>query len=221
MKPNIRGIARSQMSLGLFGWTARVSGQNRFLLVEYRMPFRKNWLIRMTRDPQATIMQSRSGFIHIVRPQTVHSIDKTRTANRFNPKIAAVAGLAVVITILFVGTLSQIPRQRGDSQMQDSQMQDSQMKESQMNDSQLDMKVLDSPAPCSDDEVMSISNVQNALSGLPSKLKILDRSASVQLGGYRLTSITVDCQSQRFRLKVTEAKVKSTWKLKKTARLEN
>jgi hypothetical protein len=90
-----------------------------------------------------------------------------------------------------------------------------------MNDSQLAMKVLESPAPCSDGEVVSISNIQNALSGFPSRLKILERSASIELGGYRLTSITVECQSRRFRLKITEAKVKSTWKLNKTARLEN
>ena len=206
MKPNIRGFTRSHLSPGLFGWTARVSGQNHSLIVEYRMPLRKNWLIRMTKDPQVTIIQSRSGLIHTVRPQGERSQGDSIGTYRTNPRIAAFAGLVVVVAIVLVGAVSQTAPQQSDSQM---------------NDSQLAMKVLESPAPCSDGEVVSISNIQNALSGFPSRLKILERSASIELGGYRLTSITVECQSRRFRLKITEAKVKSTWKLNKTARLEN
>jgi len=194
------------MSLGLFGWKARVSGQNHSLIVEYRMPLRKNWLIRMTKDPQVTIIQSRSGFIHIVRPQRERSQSNSIRTNRLKSRMAAFAALVVVVAILLHGDFSQIAPQRSDSQI---------------NDSQLAMKVLEPPAPCSDGEVVSISNIQNALSGFPSRLKILERSASIELGGYRLTSITVECQSRRFRLKITEAKVKSTWKLNKTARLEN
>jgi hypothetical protein len=120
--------------------------------------------------------------------------------------MAAFAGLIVVIAVLLVGTLSQMAPQQSDSQF---------------NDSQLDMKALESPTQCTQSEALSSSNVQNALSGLPSKLKILEKSASIDMGGYRLTLVTVECQSQRLRLKITEAKVKSTWKLKKTARLEN
>jgi len=206
MKPNIRGFTRSHMSPGLFGWTTRVSGQNHSLIVEYRLPLRKNWLLRINQDPQVTIMQSRSGFIHIVRPQRGRSQGRSIRTIRINSNSAAFAALATAIAILLVGTLSQMALQQSDSQF---------------NDSQLEMKVLESPAQCTDSEVMSISNVQNALSGLPSDLKILEKSASIDLGGYRLTSVLVECQSQSFRLKITEAKVQSTWKLKKTARLEN
>lgn len=206
MKPNIRGFPRSHMSPGLFGWTAGVSGQNHSLIVEYRLPLRKNWLIRMTKDPRVTIIRSRSGFIHIVRPQRNRSKSNSIQANRFKPLMAAVAGLAVVIVILLVGSFSQIAPLQNDSQIKDSQ---------------LAIRGLESPAQCLDSEVVSTSNVQNALSGLPSKLKLLEKSASVELGGYRSSSVTVECQSQRFRLKITEAKVKSTWLLKKTARLEN
>jgi hypothetical protein len=170
------------------------------------MPLRKNWLIRITKDPQVTIMQSRSGFIHIVGPQRNRSQENSNRTNRLNPIMAAFAGLLVVIAVLLVGTFSQTSPQQSDSQM---------------NDSQLAMKVLESPEQCSDSDVRSISNLQNALSGLPSKLKILEKSASIDMGGYRVTSITVECHSQRFRLKITEAKVKSSWKLKKSARLEN
>lgn len=170
------------------------------------MPLRKNWLIRIAKDPQVTIMQSRSGFIHIVRPQRERSQVSSIRNIRFNSKRAAFAALAMAIAILLVGTLSQMAPQQSDSQF---------------NDSQLEIKVLESPAECTDGDVLSTSNVQNALSGLPSKLKILEKSASIELGGYRLTSITLACLSQRFRLKITEAKVKSTWKLKKAARLEN
>ena len=194
------------MSPGLFGWTARVSGQNHSLIVEYRMPLRKNWLLRINQDPQVTIMQSRSGFIHIVRTQRECSQSNSIRTNRFNSKRAAFAALAMAIAILLVGALSQMSPQQSDSQF---------------NDSQLEMKVLESPAQCTESEVLSTSNLQNALSGLPSKLKILEKSASIDLGGYRLTSILVECQSQSFRLKITEAKVQSTWKLKKAARLEN
>jgi hypothetical protein len=120
--------------------------------------------------------------------------------------MAPLAALVVVIAFLSVGAFSQIASQQRDSQM---------------NESQPAMKVLGSPAQCSESEVLSTSNLQNALSALPSKLKILEKSASIDMGGYRLTSITVECQSQKFRLKITEVKVKSAWKLKKTARLEN
>lgn len=194
------------MSPGLFGWTARVSGQNHSLIVEYRMPLRKNWLLRINQDPQVSIMQSRSGFIHIVRTQRERSHGNTIRTNRFKSRRAAVAGLVVVVSIFLVGAFSQIASQQRDSQM---------------NESQPAMKVLGSPAQCSESEVLSTSNLQNALSALPSKLKILEKSASIDMGGYRLTSITVECQSQKFRLKITEVKVKSAWKLKKTARLEN
>ena len=194
------------MSPGLFGWTARVSGQNHFLIVDYRMPLRKNWLIRITTDPQVTIIQSRSGFIHIVRPLRKRSQRKSIRTNRPKSRMAAFAGMTVVIAIFLVGPSSQITPQ---------------LSESQINDSQLAMKVLESPKQCSDGEVISISSIQNALSGFTSRLKILETSTSIELGGYRLTSITVECQSQRFRLKITEAKVNSTWQLKKSARLEN
>ena len=206
MKPNIRGFSRSHMSPGLFGWVARFSNQNQSLIVEYRMPLRKNWLIRMTKDPQVTIIQSRSGFIHIVRAQRERSQSNSIRTNRLTSRMATLAVLVVVFAIILVAAFSQIAPQKRDSQL---------------NNSQLAMKVQESPAHCSDSEVISISNIQNALSGLPSKLKILERSASVELGGYRLTSIIIDCQSQRFSLKITEAKVKSTWQLKKSARLEN
>ena len=66
-----------------------------------------------------------------------------------------------------------------------------------------------------------MTNLGNALSGSPSKLKILEKSASIEMGGYRLTSMTVECQSQKFRVNVTETMFKLTWKLKKAARLEN
>lgn len=206
MKPNIRGFSRSHMSPGLFGWVARFSNQNQSLIVEYRMPLRKNWLIRMTKDPQVTIIQSRSGFIHIVRAQRERSQSNSIRTNRLKSRMATLAVLVVVFAIILVAAFSQIAPQQRDSQL---------------NNSQLGMKVREPPAHCSDSEVISISNLQNALSGLPSNLNILEKSASVELGGYRLTSITVDCYSQRFRLKITEAKVKSTWKLKKIARLEN
>jgi hypothetical protein len=194
------------MSPGLFGWTARVSGQNHSHVVEYRMPLRKNWLIRITKDPQVTIMQSRSGFIHLVRPIEDHSQVNSIRNGRFNSKMASLAALTIVIAIPLIWVTSPMAPQQSDSQF---------------NDSQLEIKVLESPAECTDGDVLSTSNVQNALSGLPSKLKILEKSASIELGGYRLTSITLACLAQRFRLKITEAKVKSTWKLKKTARLEN
>lgn len=160
----------------------------------------------MTKDPQVTVIQSRSGLIHTVRPQGERSRGDSIGTYRTNPRIAAFAGLVVVVASVLVGAVSQTSPQQSDSQM---------------NDSQLTMKVLESPAPCLDGEVVSISNIQNALSGFPSRLKILERSASIELGGYRLTSITVECQSLRFRLEITEAKVKSTWKLNKAARLEN
>jgi hypothetical protein len=77
------------------------------------------------------------------------------------------------------------------------------------------------PAECSEVEVVSTSNVANALSGLPSQLRILERSESIELGGYRLTSLIIECRTQRFQVKITEAKINSIWKLMKTARLEN
>ena len=206
MKPNIRGFTRSQMSPGLFGWTARVSGQNHSHVVEYRMPLRKNWLIRMSKDPQATIIKSRSGTIHIVRPQRARTQGISTRTNRVKSRMAVFAALSTVVAVLFVGANVEIAPQQSDSQI---------------NDSQLDMKGLESTAQCTDGDVLSTSNVQNALSGFPNRLKILEKSASIELGGYRLTSITVECESQSFRLNITEAKVKSSWKLKKTARLEN
>jgi hypothetical protein len=120
--------------------------------------------------------------------------------------MAVFAALSTVVAVLFVGANVEIAPQQSDSQI---------------NDSQLDMKGLESTAQCTDGDVLSTSNVQNALSGFPNRLKILEKSASIELGGYRLTSITVECESQSFRLNITEAKVKSSWKLKKTARLEN
>lgn len=194
------------MRPGLSGWTSRVSGQGHSLIFEYRLPFRKNWLIRKAKDPQITIVQSRSGFIHIGKPHKNPSQVNSHRTNWFNPKTASLSGLVVVIAILFVWVFSQVAPQQSGLQKKDSQ---------------LAMELVKPPAQCSDSDVISTSNIQNALNGLPSKLKIVERSASVELGGYRLTSITVECQLQRHRLKITEAKIKSTWKLKKTARLEN
>lgn len=183
-----------------------MGGQVHPLVVEYRMPLRKNWLIRMTKDPQATIIQSRSGSIHIVRPQMQRSKGKSIRTMRFSPLVGSIAALALVVAFMSIVTSSPKTREQIDSRKSDTQ---------------LPLENLDAPAHCSDSTAVSISAVENALSGLASRLKILEKSEPIELGGYRLTSLIVQCQSQRFTVKITEAKLNSNWQLKKLARLEN
>ena len=206
MKPNIRGYARSQMRPGLFGWTPMVSGQDHSLIIEYRMPLRKNWLIRMTRAPHSTLVQSRTGSIHIVRRQLGRSRNQPIRTKSFNRVLASFGAVVSLGALLMFGTLTKpSPNQDGSLQI----------------NTQSPVVDIAPPADCTNAEVVSTSNVANALSGLPSKLRILQRSEPIELGGYRLTSLIVECRTQKFQVKITEAKMNSTWKLMKTARLEN
>ena len=183
-----------------------VSGQDHSPIIEYRMPLRKNWLIRMTSAPQSTLVQSRTGSIHIVRRQLGRSRNQPIQTKSFNLVLASFGATVSLGALLMVGTVHQpVPNQD----------------ESLKINTQPPVEDLAPPVDCSDTEVVSKSNVANALNGLPSKLRILERSESIELGGYRLTSLIVECRTQKFQVKITEAKMNSTWKLMKTARLEN
>ena len=211
MKPNIRGYARSQMRPGLYGWTPMVSGQDHSQIIEYRMPLRKNWLIRMNRAQQSTIVQStlvqsRTGSIHIERRQLGRSRSQPIRTKSFNLVLASLGAVVSLGALLIFGTLDQ-PVANQD--------------ESLKINTQPDAENLAPPAECTDAEVVSQSNITNALSGLPSKLRILQRSEPIELGGYRSTSLIIECQKQRFPVKITEARLNSIWKLMKTTRLED
>ena len=206
MKPNIRGHTRSQMRPGLFGWTSMVSGQDRALIIEYRLPFRSNWLIRMTKAPDAKLVQSRTGSIHIVRRQLERSRNQTLRTKSLNLVLASFGAVVSLGALLMFGTLTQQGPDHDDSLQINSQSH---------------VENLAPPAECTDAEVVSTSNVADALSGLPSQLRILERSESIELGGYRLTLLIVECRTRRFQVKITEAKINSIWKLMQTARLEN
>ena len=211
MKPNIRGYARSQMRPGLYGWTPMVSGRDHSLIIEYRMPLRKNWLIRMNRAQQSTVVQctlvqSRTGSIHIVRRQLGRSRNQPIRTKSFNQALASFGAVVSLGALLMFGTLDQpVPNQDDSLKI----------------NTQSPLEDLAPTAECSDAEVVSSSNLANALSGLPSQLRILERSESIELGGYRFTSLIVECRTQRFQVKITEAKMNSIWKLMKTARLED
>ena len=211
MKPNIRGFARSQMRPGLSGWTPMVSGQEHSPIIEYRMPLRKNWLIRINRAQQSsvvqsTLVQSRTGSIHIVRSQFGRSRNQTIRTKSFNLVLASLGAVVSLGALLMFGTLDQpVPNQDQSPKI----------------NTQSAVENLAPTAECTDAEVTSTSNVANALSGLPSKLRILKRSESIELGGYRLTSLIIECQKQRFPVKITEARLNSIWKLMKTTRLED
>ena len=199
------------MRPGLSGWTPMVSGQEHSPIIEYRMPLRKNWLIRINRAQQSTVVQStlvqsRTGSIHIVRRQLERSRNQPIRSKSFNLVLASFGAVVSLGALLMFGTLDQpVPNQD----------------ESLKINTQSAVENLAPPAECTDAEVVSTSNVANALVGLPSKLRILVRSESIQLGGYRLTSLIIECRTQKFQVKITEAKMNSTWKLMKTARLEN
>jgi hypothetical protein len=199
------------MRPGLSGWTPMVTGQDHSPIIEYRMPLRKNWLIRINRAQQSsvvqsTLVQSRTGSIHIVRRQLERSRNQTLRTKSCNLVLASFGAAVSVSALRMVGTLDQpVPNQD----------------ESPKINTQSPLKDLAPTAECTDAEVVSTSNVANALIGLPSKLRILERSESIELGGYRLTSLIVECRTQKFQVKITEAKMNSTWKLMKTARLEN
>jgi len=194
------------MRPGLSGWKATASDPNQYLIVEYRLPLRKNWLIRSAQNPNASICQSRSGLIHLAKPLEKDSQNNSSKKRRFKLFRFSVIALALLVPIIWMGISNQLfPAQIY----------------SQESYAQVAARDSASISNCSDSEVVSMTNLGNALNGSPSQLKILEKSASIELGGYRLTSMTVECQMQIFRVKITEAKFESAWKLKKAARLEN
>ena len=188
-----------------------VSGQDHALIIEYRIPLRKNWLIRINRAQQSsvvqsTLVQSRTGSIHIVRRQLERSRNQTLRTKSFNLVLASLGAVVFLGALLMFGTLTQPGPDQDDSLQSNTQSP---------------LKDFAPTAECTNAEVVSTSNVANALSGLPSQLRILQRSEPIELGGYRLTSLIIECRTQRFEVKITEAKINSIWKLMKTARLEN
>lgn len=193
MKPNIRGFSRSEMHPTLLGWKAKVSTADQFVVVKYRLPLRRNWLIRKTKDPSTLAYQSRAGSIHLVK-----------TDLRVFPKLnlpglklllVSVIALAVGAAILVASAAST----RGITSNTSSAQ----------------------PSICTTNDLLSLPMLESTINGLPSNRVLLERKILSQIGGYRASSMSIRCGDQTYDLFVSEVKVGSIWKLNKAARLEN
>ncbi len=195
MKPNIRGLPRSHMKPGLLGWSAKSGDLKAAVLVRYRFPFSRNWLIRAALQPSAQLNQSRTGYVYLISPKVKIHTDK------HHARLAVfIAASVVVPSIPIIWPAFSLETQEIKK---------------------VESRSLDALPKCSEGDFESLPALQSALSGLPSDLTVLEKRNSSQLGGYRGTEFRMQCENQIQEVFVSEVRIGSTWKIKKVARLEN
>jgi hypothetical protein len=201
MKPKIRGFPRSQMQPGVMGWVLKTNDQ--VWEIRYQVPLRRNWLIRMNGKPGAQVVQSRSGSIHLLAAR-----DKPLPVSRAKVTLAA-GGLALSCAIGFLylfddeASISRTLSETAKSSATSAPL------------------AVDESYDCMSKNLVSVENLESTLSGITSNLKVLTKQVVVQLGGFRGTALLLQCDTQTFRVNVSEIKVDSIWKLNKASRLEN
>lgn len=201
MKPKIRGFPRSQMQPGVMGWVLKTNDQ--VWEIQYQVPLRRNWLIRMNGKPGAQLVQSRSGSIHVLAVR-----DKPSSVSRGKQTLTA-GGLALSCAIGFLFWFDYEANRSGAHG------------ETATSSATSAPLVVDESYDCKSKNLISIANLESTINGMTSNLKVLTKQVVVQLGGFRGTTLMLQCDTQTFRVNVSEIRVDSIWKLSKASRLEN
>ena len=204
MKPNIRGYPRSQVHLGFQGWRLS-NNQGRGYLVSYNFPLQMNWLIRLEKNVNAKLVQSRDGYVYLLR-----QVDNSDGARRFSPvrvrKLFS-SSLVLLIGVSFWMGLSTISTSKLEPATKSASSSDT---PSNLGDE-----------TCSFDQSVSLASLQSLLGGRSTTLELLEKTEVLVLGGYRGLRMKIACGSEEYLVEASLIKVNSEWKLKKVARLDN
>lgn len=196
-KPNIRGVGRRNLRLGLAGWQDRSDGS----LIKHRYPWRRSWIERVAGDSSLTPVLSRSGQVYLVQssvPKVAsYAAAKTRWQQRNFLLFAAVSAVGVLAGVIFLPTASAM-RAVVEKPIESI---------AETNCS----KVLQNPE----------TEITNWLSGENSDVIDVQEVQREELGGVQLRRIIASCGDQQQAFQINLTLKDKAWQLKKFTRLEN
>lgn len=196
-RPNIRGYPKSSLRPTVRGWT--VSSQHNSSLV-YRLPWRRSWVFELNQRANSIPVISRSGSVHLLIAEPGK---KLRVLNRSS--LLLLSASLIIVLVVFVQFLFDPPGNSRQEKPLAYGHSTSVSKEPTCKDA------LQNPK----DFLASYSETSTA-----SNLKIV-LGEKIVIGGVRSGIMTVFCEGNSNRFRVTEALIDQTWSVTNLAQLEN
>lgn len=201
-KPNIRGYPRSKLRPGTTGWHAsNLAGDQ--VRIQYRSPWRENWLIKVETNLDLAVVQARSGQVHLLNTNSKRSSQNIPAAKWKTLRIPIVA-----ILFLALGWLASA----GPS---DDVQSESKYRQAQILTNERDVKT------CGETNFVSIPELEDLLNGSPSSLNLIDQDSDVRLGGLLSRTVRLGCADKQANVRLQFRLGANSWKLTKATRLEN
>lgn len=214
-KPNLRGVAKAHLRLGVSGWKNATTGQ----LIEHRWPLREHWVTRLEKNAHLQPELSRSGQVYLTRsfdvpkrmqvsiaedmPRAVQSTPKTRTGANVRVLFATAVASCVGISIWLLSS-SALPTQQ------------------QIKGTATQAPVAQAPDDeCSQNLASTESALNNWLNGKVGANYQITEISRLDLGGIQSRTIQLDCGAESQWLNLNLIKRGDVWELNKFARLEH
>lgn len=196
LKPNIRGIPRGQLRLGVGGWLHQ-DGSEKEMLIRFRVPWRRNWVTQLEKYPLASVRLDRGGKVRILVPKR-NSRGTVRT-RRF---IFGVLGF-ITLSISFVMQIDNLTGETVNAQGSSSAIQTNS----------------ETTRTCSHELLTPDRLIQNWLANLDSSDGAVQALSELQIGGVKSIEVQLNCGQSSNKYRATLVKIGDGWKLKKSVRL--
>ena len=95
-KPNIRGVGKRNLRIGLAGWRNRHDNS----LIKHRCPWRRSWVEQVASDPSLSPVLARSGQVFLVRRALAAETKADSALGLPGPKNLVWFGLIIAIGVL-------------------------------------------------------------------------------------------------------------------------
>ncbi|MEN9955906.1 MAG: hypothetical protein RLY34_713 [Actinomycetota bacterium] len=93
-KPNLRGIPASQITLSWCGWKLK---NPEFKLLQFRFPWRRNWVAQLYSNELFDVAISRSGNAHLLSRRIVSIEKQEEPIRRFTPMVSIAFSIVFVL----------------------------------------------------------------------------------------------------------------------------
>lgn len=203
-RPNIRGVPRRGLRLGLSGWR----DTNSDLLIRHRLPWRSSWTARLSAEPNLRPMLSRSGLVFLISNESAQNIRQERDKSvPHKSKLVFAALVALIFSVIMTLAIGS-PRPHTKTQP------DNQANASTSSGSA-------TPLGCESTLVEPQKQIEAWIGGEQSSRLEITELQRQQIGGVQSRVIRVGCEAKSAVLQLTLVLQEKTWTLKKFARLEN
>jgi len=195
-KPNIRGFPKAQLRLSLLGWRLREKPETMIL---HRFPWRCSWVKQLGGHPEGQPVLSRSGVTHLV-------VEFKERPARTIPKFLLIA--MALFTLLALLLIVQAEPESKQERLSSSRPKDN-------------VPINTAPSTCPVGESEYSDKISDWLGNRDISPIGISQESQLQIGGVRSTVVSISCQANQTRLRITEVLQKGSWEIKETAQLDN